>query len=155
MRPFSPKLLQRFLLNLKLYVRYRYRNAIAINFFATKVVKMLIQFYYFNQGHACTTLWRELFRSKSQSGILSWKASFFKLFRLLPIDQYYCGILYFTGSDVFNKNMRAHALEKGFTLNEYSIRPLDNLAAPLPVSSEEDIFDYIGYEYKAPHERSL
>ena len=48
--------------------------------------------------------------------------SFF--FRLIPKDQYYCGVLYFTGSDIFNKNMRAHALEKGFTINEYSIRPL-------------------------------
>lgn len=76
-------------------------------------------------------------------------------FRLLPKDQYYCGVLYFTGSDVFNKTMRAHALEKGFTLNEYTIRPLDNLKSPLPVSCEEDIFDYIGYEYKAPHERSM
>lgn len=46
------------------------------------------------------------------------------LSRLIPKDQYYCGVLYFTGSDVFNKNMRTHALEKGFTLNEYTIRPL-------------------------------
>lgn len=44
--------------------------------------------------------------------------------RLIPKDQYYCGVLYFTGSDIFNKNMRTHALEKGFTLNEYTIRPL-------------------------------
>ncbi|PNI67634.1 POLB isoform 7 [Pan troglodytes] len=44
--------------------------------------------------------------------------------RLIPKDQYYCGVLYFTGSDIFNKNMRAHALEKGFTINEYTIRPL-------------------------------
>lgn len=44
--------------------------------------------------------------------------------RLIPKDQYYCGVLYFTGSDIFNKNMRAHALEQGFTLNEYTIRPL-------------------------------
>lgn len=48
--------------------------------------------------------------------------TFFK--RLIPKDQYYCGVLYFTGSDIFNKNMRTHALEKGFTLNEYTIRPL-------------------------------
>lgn len=47
---------------------------------------------------------------------------FFK--RLIPKDQYYCGVLYFTGSDIFNKNMRTHALEKGFTLNEYTIRPI-------------------------------
>ena len=45
--------------------------------------------------------------------------------RLLPYDQYYCGILYFTGSDQFNKAMRSHALDQGFTLNEYSLRPLD------------------------------
>lgn len=44
--------------------------------------------------------------------------------RLIPKDQYYCGVLYFTGSDIFNKNMRTHALEKGFTLNEYTIRPV-------------------------------
>ncbi|XP_045142788.1 DNA polymerase beta [Echinops telfairi] len=44
--------------------------------------------------------------------------------RLIPKDQYYCGVLYFTGSDIFNKNMRTHALEKGFTINEYTIRPL-------------------------------
>ncbi|POI25515.1 hypothetical protein CIB84_010735, partial [Bambusicola thoracicus] len=44
--------------------------------------------------------------------------------RLIPKDQYYCGVLYFTGSDIFNKNMRTHALEMGFTINEYTIRPL-------------------------------
>jgi len=44
--------------------------------------------------------------------------------RLTPHDQYYCSILYFTGSDLFNKNMRAHALQNGFTLNEYTLRPI-------------------------------
>ncbi|KAF7666191.1 hypothetical protein LDENG_00117170 [Lucifuga dentata] len=77
--------------------------------------------------------------------------------RLIPHDQYYCGVLYFTGSDIFNKNMRAHALEKGFTLNEYTIRPLGVTGVagePLPVSSERDIFDYIHYKYRAPKDRS-
>ncbi|XP_071536953.1 DNA polymerase beta-like [Panulirus ornatus] len=78
--------------------------------------------------------------------------------RLLFHDQYFCGVLYFTGSDMFNKAMRAHALEQGFTLNEYSVRPLGSTGVPgesLPVSSEEDIFDYINYKYKPPHERSV
>lgn len=44
--------------------------------------------------------------------------------RIIPHDQYYCALLYFTGSDAFNRDMRTVALEKGFTLNEYSIRPL-------------------------------
>lgn len=50
--------------------------------------------------------------------------------RLIPKDQYYCGVLYFTGSDIFNKNMRTHALEKGFTLNEYTLRPLGITGQP-------------------------
>ena len=40
------------------------------------------------------------------------------------IIQYFFGMLYFTGSDMFNKEMRTHSLEKGFTLNEYCIRPV-------------------------------
>ena len=77
--------------------------------------------------------------------------------RLLPKDQYHCGILYSTGSDLFNKNMRSHALDIGFTLNEYTLRPLDGTVPqePLPVSSEEDIFDYLGMEFKQPYERSI
>ncbi|KAM3925645.1 DNA polymerase beta [Leptodactylus fuscus] len=77
--------------------------------------------------------------------------------RLIPKDQYYCGVLYFTGSDIFNKNMRTHALEKGFTLNEYTLRPLGvtGIAGePLPIDSEKDIFDYIQYKYREPKERS-
>ncbi|KAF6084721.1 DNA polymerase beta [Phyllostomus discolor] len=76
---------------------------------------------------------------------------------LIPKDQYYCGVLYFTGSDIFNKNMRAHALEKGFTINEYSIRPLGVTGVagePLPVDSEKDIFDYIQWKYREPKDRS-
>nr|CAD29095.1 chimeric DNA-directed DNA polymerase bf2-2 [synthetic construct] len=77
--------------------------------------------------------------------------------RLIPKDQYYCGVLYFTGSDIFNKNMRAHALEKGFTINEYTIRPLGVTGVagePLPVDSEQDIFDYIQWRYREPKDRS-
>ncbi|OWR53327.1 DNA polymerase beta [Danaus plexippus plexippus] len=78
--------------------------------------------------------------------------------RLIPNEQYHCAVLYFTGSDVFNKNMRAHALEKRFTLNEYSLRPIGVTGVhgqPVPITSEEDIFDYIDYPYKKPEERNL
>jgi len=75
--------------------------------------------------------------------------------RLLPAEHYFCGLLYFTGSDIFNQKMRAHAVQKGFTSNEYSLRPLlhGKPQEPLPVSSEEDIFDYIDYPYKDPIDR--
>ncbi|CAI9723488.1 DNA polymerase beta-like [Octopus vulgaris] len=78
--------------------------------------------------------------------------------RLIPHDQYYCALLYFTGSDMFNKDMRGRALENGFTLNEYCIRPMGSTGIPgesLPVTSEEDIFDYIGMRFKKPSERNL
>ncbi|KAB7493902.1 DNA polymerase beta [Armadillidium nasatum] len=76
--------------------------------------------------------------------------------RLIPKDQYYCGILYFTGSDIFNQNMRAHALEKGYTLNEYSLRPVSKNGVPgkpVRISSEKQIFDILNYPYKKPSER--
>jgi DNA polymerase beta len=78
--------------------------------------------------------------------------------RLIPSDQFHCALLYFTGSDQFNKTMRQHALDQGFTLNEYCIRPVGSTGQPgepLPVSSEEDIFDYINFPYKKPEERNL
>ncbi|ELU13471.1 hypothetical protein CAPTEDRAFT_183536 [Capitella teleta] len=77
--------------------------------------------------------------------------------RLIPHDQYFCALLYFTGSDMFNKNMRTVALEQGFTLNEYCIRPVGSTGIPgeaLPVSSEEDVFDYVGMKFKKPSERN-
>ncbi|KAJ8971997.1 hypothetical protein NQ314_000428 [Rhamnusium bicolor] len=76
--------------------------------------------------------------------------------RLTPQDQYYCSILYFTGSDIFNKDMRAHALENGFTLNEYTLRPIGSTGVPgepVEIHSEEDIFDSIDFPFKKPEER--
>ncbi|XP_063244396.1 DNA polymerase beta-like isoform X2 [Bacillus rossius redtenbacheri] len=76
--------------------------------------------------------------------------------RLTPHDQYHCSVLYFTGSDVFNQKMRAQALDNRFTLNEYSLRPLGITGTPgepVPVTCEEDIFEYIDFIYKKPEER--
>ena len=78
--------------------------------------------------------------------------------RLIPHDQYACGILYFTGSDMFNKNMRAQALDVGFTLNEYSLRPVGSTGVagePVAVETERDIFDAIGMDFKEPSERNV
>ncbi|XP_065063310.1 DNA polymerase beta-like [Rhopilema esculentum] len=78
--------------------------------------------------------------------------------RLIPFDQFYFGILYFTGSDIFNQAMRQEALEKGFTSNEYCIRPLGSTGEPgepLLAESEKDIFDIIGKDYVEPMDRNL
>ncbi len=58
---------------------------------------------------------------------------------------------------MFNHEIRKLALQKGFTLNEYSLRPINSDGVPgkpLSINSEEDIFNYLGLEYKAPHERN-
>jgi DNA polymerase beta len=54
--------------------------------------------------------------------------------------------------------MRTIAQSKGFTLSEYSIKPLrqnGHEGDPLPVTSEKDIFNIIGMEYKDPTQRNL
>ena len=75
--------------------------------------------------------------------------------RLIPHHQFYCGVLYFTGNDIFNKTMRAWALDRGFTLNEYCLRPVEGTSPqePLPVLSELDIFHYLDFPYKQPKDR--
>lgn len=76
--------------------------------------------------------------------------------RVIPVDQFFCGLLYFTGSDLFNQQMRTEALEKGFTINEYSIRPVGSTGVPgepLEVTCEKDIFDIIGKTYVEPKDR--
>ncbi|KAL6267686.1 hypothetical protein P5V15_000761 [Pogonomyrmex californicus] len=78
--------------------------------------------------------------------------------RLTFYDQYYCAILYFTGSDLFNKNMRAHALEKKYTLNEYTLKRLTTEGCPgeaEKIRSEEDIFKILGLPYKDPKDRNI
>ena len=75
--------------------------------------------------------------------------------RLIPHHQFYCGVLYFTGSDSFNRAMRSWALDRGFTLNEYCLRPMvgGKPQEPLPVSSEIEIFHYLEFPYKQPKDR--
>ena len=76
--------------------------------------------------------------------------------RLWPQDQYYAALLYFTGSDDLNKEMRRKAIELGLKLNEYALVPVGEggvAGIPLPVTCEKDIFDHLDMEYKEPHQR--
>jgi DNA polymerase beta len=78
--------------------------------------------------------------------------------RLIPKDEYYFGILHMTGSQGFNEYMRRLAKDKGYKLNEYSLRKLDDNGQPsdpIHVNSEEEIFEKLSMEYKKPEERSI
>lgn len=67
---------------------------------------------------------------------------------LTPPEEYAFALLYFTGSDKFNVEMRKHALSKGVSLNEHGFTP----KSPF-METEEDIFKFIDYPYVSPKHR--
>ncbi len=40
------------------------------------------------------------------------------LYRNIPYDQYYLGVLHLTGSELFNKRIRKHAQDMGYILSQ-------------------------------------
>ena len=75
-------------------------------------------------------------------------------------EEFPFAILYFTGSKIFNTVMRHIALEKGYTMNEHGLYSLQGEAKKKgdkvkhTFTSEADIFDFLGLEYKSPIERT-
>ena len=73
-------------------------------------------------------------------------------------EEFPFAILYFTGSKIFNTVMRHIALEKGYTMNEHGIYKMEAKKKGEKVNrtftSERDIFDFLGLEYKEPIERT-
>jgi DNA polymerase/3'-5' exonuclease PolX len=73
--------------------------------------------------------------------------------RLKP-DQYWTGILYFTGSWEFNAAMRGYARRAGYLLNQRGLFKLRGRAEVLvKVGSEQEIFENIGLKYVEPRDR--
>jgi len=78
--------------------------------------------------------------------------------RLMPQDEYVCGLFFMTGSFDFGKEMRRIAMRRGFMLNEYCLRRIHRsgrLGSPIKVTCEQDIFEALGQDYKPPEERNL
>ena len=73
-------------------------------------------------------------------------------------EEFPFAILYFTGSKIFNTVMRHEALAKELTMNEHGLYSLVGKKKGEKVNhifrTEQDIFDYLGLEYKAPQERT-
>jgi DNA polymerase (family 10) len=72
--------------------------------------------------------------------------------RVVPPDSFACALAYFTGSKEFNVHLRQLALDQGYTLNEYSLRPLDGTPAPA-LATEADLFAKLGLSYVEPELR--
>jgi DNA polymerase beta len=70
---------------------------------------------------------------------------------MIPQSEYACAILYFTGSQQFNVAFRAYALDKGYTLNEHRLQATKAGVPAVPsLSTEKDIFDFLGLAYVEP-----
>jgi len=82
-------------------------------------------------------------------------------FRWFPIESFHCGLLYYTGSELFNSGLRLWARKKGYRLSEYALCPMKIVGEteikgdPFPVNSEEDIFKQLGLNYREPKDRSI
>ncbi len=71
-----------------------------------------------------------------------------------PNDEWAYAILYFTGSDRFNVAMRAHALERGWSLNEKGLTRVSGSGTTPIAKSEKDIFKFLGLKYIEPTDRT-
>ena len=83
--------------------------------------------------------------------------------KVYPMAEYAYALLYFTGSDHFNRSMRHYAKARGYSLSDHGIvravklngnnvvRGTVNL---VPATTEEDVFAALGLEYVEPHLRN-
>lgn len=96
-----------------------------------------------------------LMKGKSKISIIAkYKSNVFQVdILLVPEDEYWTSLLYFTGSKDFNIKMRAHAKKNGYLLNEHGLYKVLS-GKKIPVSSERKIFDVIGYKWVEPYDRN-
>jgi len=70
-------------------------------------------------------------------------------------EEYPFAIFYFTGSSEFNQRVRKEILDRGLTINEYSLKDNETKQqVDYVFYKERDIFDYLGYEYVRPEDRT-
>ena len=73
---------------------------------------------------------------------------------MTPPEEFAYAILYFTGSQNFNVAFRRHAQDKGYTINEHTMKPTkEGVAEVPPMKSEKDIFAFLGLKYVEPKDR--
>jgi DNA polymerase (family 10) len=70
--------------------------------------------------------------------------------RVVSDEQYPFALAYFTGSKPHNIRMRQRAIDRGWSLNEYSLGDDDKL---IPCHTEEDIYKALGLSYVPPEMR--
>jgi len=71
-----------------------------------------------------------------------------------PPVEFPFAVFYFTGSDTFNVAVRAHALSRGFTLNEHGIVQVSSGRSVSGVKTEKDIFRLLKLVWREPQDRT-
>lgn len=71
----------------------------------------------------------------------------------LPKEEYAYGLLYFTGSKDFNREIRQHAKKLGYTLNQHGLKNNKN-GEWLEAKTEDEIFKILNLAYLKPCERN-
>lgn len=73
---------------------------------------------------------------------------------LTKAEEYPYALLYFTGSDKFNIEMRKKALELGYSLNEHGLTSSLKKKIQIPdIKTEEDVFNFLQMKYIEPNKR--
>ena len=71
--------------------------------------------------------------------------------RYIPIEDWICALVYFTGSKTLNQKMRMIAKKKNLKLNEYGL--FKKNGEKIIIKSEKDLFDKLDMKYLEPNER--
>lgn len=77
--------------------------------------------------------------------------------KVYDVESLPTALLYFTGSDKFNRSMRLWAKRKGFNLQDKGLFAdrSQALASRVRARSEEDVFDALGLDYVPPESRNV
>jgi hypothetical protein len=80
--------------------------------------------------------------------------------KIYPLVLHAYALLYFTGSEYFNRSMRHYAKRCGYSLSDKGLVPRADLAwapppVPAPCACEQDVFDRLGLRWVEPEAREL
>lgn len=83
----------------------------------------------------------------------------YKTYRRIDImystkNEFPFALLYFTGSQEFNIELRARALDRGFTMNEHGIKSKTDKVDSTEFETEEDVFKFLGLRFVPPEQRA-
>ncbi|KAJ4879127.1 DNA polymerase lambda (POLL) [Raphanus sativus] len=85
-------------------------------------------------------------------------------FKVYPRDIYAFGLIAWTGNDVLNRRLRLLAESKGYRLDDTGLFPATHsssgnrggkASASMKLSTEKEVFDFLGFPWLEPHERNL